>query len=56
MALKARDRWETSVVVVVVVVENEVTWEVVIVLIGQSGVNFVWNFFTKLKIALVWLV
>jgi hypothetical protein len=55
MALKARDRWETSVVVVVVV-ENEVTWEVVIVLIGQSGVNFVWNFFTKLKIALVWLV
>jgi hypothetical protein len=48
MALEARDRWETSVVV-----ENEATREVVIVMIGQYGVDFVWNFFIELKIALV---
>jgi hypothetical protein len=48
MALEARDGWETSVVV-----ENEAARDVVIMLIGQSGANFVWNFFTKLKIALL---
>lgn len=51
MALEARDGWETSMVV-----ENEATREVVIMLIGQSSVDCVWNFFTELKIALVWLV
>jgi hypothetical protein len=51
MALEARDGWETSVVV-----EIEATGEVVIVLISQSSVHFLWNFSTELKIALVWLV
>jgi hypothetical protein len=48
MALKAKDEWE-----ILVVVENEAAGDVVIMLIGQSGVDFVWKFFTKLKIALL---